>query len=388
MATVGLFDDDKLSPWFPGEVCYYTEGDNSRQVFDLLNQPRLLQAQLSGIEALALQELGSAKHQGELHTLSLLILLHRLRTLDIEAIDPYVNLNGFDPASFLTEHSRPLTFEDLANWDVDDIAAGMQILASAKVADDLAALKSSRHSGLFEDKDEAVKRVLERALIAIQMIPSLGSPILFERKGENGESETMIKTGYFNAPLAMLVTRGDDILNKLKADYETHKNDRFKKGESLCTFEEFRDFHFCTGGFVDLRRKAILCTAKHSDMPLTGRVKGDLDEHALRKELLKLAPYSDFTTCGLTALLLRLRGLYNQFRKAMAELGTLHEFRWQMPRDATGHILVVPGAIEAFRMVSEGLEKTTGTERLDGIWGYEPRLTPERWDKLNGLGQQ
>lgn len=387
MATVGLFDDDKLSPWFPGKVCYYTEGDNSRQVFDLLNQPRLLQTQLSGLEPLALQELGSAKHQGELHTLSLLILLHRLRTLDIEAIDPYVDLHSFDPATFITEHSRPLTFEDLANWDVDAIADGMQILASAEVPEDLAKLKSSRHSGLFEAKDEAVKRVLERALVAIQMIPSLGSPILYERMGENGTPETMIKTGYFNAPLAMLVTKADDIFNKLKIDHETHKRDRFMKNESLCTFEEFRDFHICAGGFVDLRRNAILCTAKNTDMPLTGKIKPDLDEHALRKELFKIAPYSVFTTCGLTALLLRLRGLYNQLRKAMSELGTLHEFRWQMPRDATGHILVVPGAIEAFRMVSEGLEKTTGTERLDGIWGYEPRLTPDRWDKLNGLGQ-
>ncbi|HKR11339.1 MAG TPA: hypothetical protein VJT15_04735 [Pyrinomonadaceae bacterium] len=387
MSTVGLFDDDELSPWFPEEVCYYTEGDNSRQVFDLLNQPRLLQTQLSGLEPLALQELGSAKHQGELHTLSLLILLHRLRTLDIEAIDPYVNLDSFDPDTFITEHSRPLTFEDLANWEVDEIAHGMEILASAEVAEDLARLKSSRHSGLFEKKDEAVRLVLERALVAIQMIPSLGSPIIYERNGENGKKETMIKTGYFNAPLATLVTRADDVLNKLKTDYETHKNERFMKKESLCTFEEFRDFHICTGGFVDLRRKAILCTAKNSDMPLTGKIKDDLDEQALRKELSKLAPYSPFTTCGLTALLLRLRGLYNQLRKAMSELGTLHEFRWQMPRDATGHILVVPGAIEAFRMVSEGLEKTTGTERLDGIWGYEPRVTPERWNDLNGLGQ-
>ena len=48
------------------------------------------------------------------------------------------------------------------------------------------------------------------------------------------------------------------------------------------------------------------------------------------------------------ALLLRLRGLYGQLREAMAELGTLHEYRWQMPRDATGHILLVPGAVEAF----------------------------------------
>jgi len=69
----------------------------------------------------------------------------------------------------------------------------------------------------------------------------------------------------------------------------------------------------------------------------------------------------------------------------MIELGTLHEFRWAMPRDTGGHIVLVPGVVEAFRMVSEGLEKTTGTERLDGIWGYEPRPVPDRRERIPGL---
>ena len=83
-------------------------------MFDLLNQPPLLAAQISGVEPMALQDLGLAKHQGELHALSLLILLHRLRTVDLDAIDPYVDLDRFDPERFLLDHSRPLTFEDLA----------------------------------------------------------------------------------------------------------------------------------------------------------------------------------------------------------------------------------------------------------------------------------
>jgi hypothetical protein len=72
-------------------------------------------------------------------------------------------------------------------------------------------------------------------------------------------------------------------------------------------------------------------------------------------------------------------------RDSMLELGTLQGFRWQMPRDPVGHILVVPGAVEAFRMVSEGLEKATGTERLDGVWGYEPRPIPDRRGAIPGL---
>ena len=380
LATVGLFGDEPSSPWFPDNVCYYTETDNSRQVFDLLNQPRLFQTQLGGLEPLALQDLGSAKHQGELHTLSLLILLHRLRTLDIDAIDPYVDLEHFDPALFFIEHSKPLTFEDLAHWHVQTLAEEMQILASAETAQDLAVLNPSRYGGLFPLKDKAVEQVLGRVLKAVWMIPSLGSPLLFEREGT-----TYIRTGYFVAPLDLLVTNAASIDHHLRTAYERHKRERFEKNESLCTFEEYRDFHICTGGFVDLRPAAILCTAKNSDMALTGRIKHFSSEQSLRAELFKLEPYSVFATCGLLALLFRLRGLYNQLREAMAELGTLHEFRWQMPRDASGHILVVPGAIEAFRMVSEGLEKTTGTERLDGIWGYERRPVPERWDDIPGL---
>jgi hypothetical protein len=106
---------------------------------------------------------------------------------------------------------------------------------------------------------------------------------------------------------------------------------------------------------------------------------------ALREHLFGLEPYSFFSTCGLLALWHRLRSLSGLLREALIELGTLHEFRWQMPRDAAGHTLVVPGVVEALRMVSEGLEKTTGTERLDGLWGYERRPVPVRRDRIPGI---
>jgi len=56
-----------------------------------------------------------------------------------------------------------------------------------------------------------------------------------------------------------------------------------------------------------------------------------------------------------------------------------------MPRDETGHILVIPGIVEAQRLMSEGLEKTTGTERLDGMWGYERSRPPDRRADIPGL---
>jgi hypothetical protein len=367
MATVGLFGDDPMSPWFPekGEnknVCYYTEGDNSRQVFDLLNQPPLLQMQLSGLEPLALQELGSAKHQGELHTLSLLILLHRLRTLDIEAIDPYVHLKLFDPARFIIEHSHPLTFEDIDDWDIETITEEMRILASAETAQDLAALKPARHSGFFPAKEEAALQVFDRALKAVWMVPSLGSPILFDIDGA-----TYVRTGYFVAPLAHLVKESTLVndTSTIDAYFQTGFAQHLTqyRDQRGCSFREYRDFSICAGGFVDLRRDAIVCTAKNSETSLVGKIVHCTNEQSLRDTLLDLEPYSIFTTCGLIALLFRLKKLGERLREAMAELGTLHEFRWQVPRDANGHILVVPGAEEAFRMVSEELEKNNDTEK-------------------------
>src|SRR6266480_6308961 len=32
LATIGLLGDDRKSPWFPDNVCYYDETDNARQV--------------------------------------------------------------------------------------------------------------------------------------------------------------------------------------------------------------------------------------------------------------------------------------------------------------------------------------------------------------------
>ena len=48
---------------------------HARQVLDFLSQPALFANQLSGLEPLSLQDLGSAKHQAEMHTLALLVLL-------------------------------------------------------------------------------------------------------------------------------------------------------------------------------------------------------------------------------------------------------------------------------------------------------------------------
>ncbi len=369
IAMVGMFGDDPQSPWFDEQhVCYYTETDNSRQVFDFLAQPLLRATQLSGLEPMALQDLGSAKHQGELHTLGLLILLHRLRTLDIDALPPYVELARFDAQSFFEERSRPLTFEDLDAWELETLARDLAVLASATRAEDLRVLKPFRprgHDELFPEKEQARLRVLGCVLEAAWAVPSLGSPLIYEKDGK-----AWVRSGRFVAPLDLLLRTSDGIDRWLR--------DRHARTGNPCPFEDLRDFHACVGGFVDLRPHAIVCTARNDRQDLRGKVFRARDEEGLRRVLAHVEPYGFFATCGLLAVMFRLRALYSQLKEAMLELGTLQDFRWQMPRDASGHTLVVPGVVEAMRMTAEGLEKTTGTAALDGIWGYERRRVADR----------
>jgi hypothetical protein len=372
LATVGLFGEDPQSPWFAGNVCYYGETDNSRQVFDFLAQPPLFATQLSGLEPLTLQDLGSAKHQAELHALGLLILAHRLRTLDVDSLDPYVDLTHFDARAFFVARSRPLTFEDVALWDFAELAHDVSVLAGAERAEDLLSLTAPRDHGLFPGRERALHLVLDEVLRAVWTGPSLGLPILFDRDGVS-----YLRTGYYVAPLDLLVTERDAVATWFRSAHRT----RTASG----SLNDVRDYHLAVGGFIDVRPHAIVCSARSDEEPLDGRVARFGDVDGLREHLFGLEPYSFFSTCGLLALWHRLRALSGLLRESLIELGTLHEFRWQMPRDAGGHTLVVPGVVEALRMVSEGLEKTTGTERLDGLWGYERRPVPTRRDRIPGI---
>lgn len=373
LATVALFGDDPVTPWFRDHVCYYTETDNSRQVFDLLAQPRLRQAQLTGVDPMALQDLGSAKHQGELHTLGLLILLHRLRTLDVNAIDPYVEVERFDPAAFFVAHSSALTFEDIVSWELAPLARDLQTLVSADSPAKLDGLLTAAGPELFPAQTRARRLVLERVLHATWAVSSLGSPVVFETGGT-----PYVRVGYYLAPIETLMADRTSLWDAL---HTLHK-----ESGNPCSYETYRDYHLCVGGFVDLRPQAILCSAPNDSQDLSERVSTYTSEAGLRSGLAELEPYSFFATCGLLAVLFRLRALYRLLQEAMIETGTLQTFRWQVPREE-GRLILLPGMVEAMRMVSEGLEKTTGTERLDGIWGYERRPVPDRRGAIPGLPQ-
>src|SRR5437764_1911130 len=215
--------------------------------------------QVSGLHPMALQDLGSAKHQGEMHTLGLLILLHRLRTLDVDAIDPYVDLDHFDPRAFLGAHSRTLTFEDVAAWELDALARDVQVVAGAERAEDLIPLTAPREYDLFPRRKEALRRILHEVIRGVWTVTSLGSPIVFERNGW-----AHLRTGYYVAPLDLLLTERNGAARWLREAHAASGNP--------CSFEDYRDYHLAVAGFVDLRPHAILCTARNDEEDLTGRV--------------------------------------------------------------------------------------------------------------------
>jgi hypothetical protein len=357
LARTAVFGDHPESPWFPANQCYYTETDASRQVFDLLSQPPLARSQLKGLEVKSLQDLGSAKLQAEMHLSGLLILLHRLKTLDFEAIPRGVDLQRFDPREFFESHSRVLTLDRAAGWNVAVLAEELKVLATARREADLEPLQHFFQSD--PHRQEAAHRVLQAVLRAVWAIPSLGSPLLVEERGAR-----RLVAGPYAAPLDLVLTHRDRV--------ETHLAERFRAagGGDAPAFERFVEFHLANFGFVDLRPLAVLVTAEAPSGSLAGKVQVFREEEPFLAALKALPPYSYFTTGGLLALLVRLRSLCRQARQLDLSLGTANEYRAHFLHDDRGRPLLVPGLVEAFRMVSEGLGKNTGLDRLDGRWGY------------------
>ncbi|MDP9191998.1 MAG: hypothetical protein M3P06_09900 [Acidobacteriota bacterium] len=365
LATVGLLGDDPNVPWFSNSICYYTETANETQVFDFLYQPVLLGAQLSGLDPMALQDLGSAKHQAELHTLSLLILLHRLRTLDVESIAEYPD-ESFDGRRFFLENSRPLTFRDVEQWDVATLARDLRTLVSADKPGQLLPLKPLIDPNQFGARDEAHMAVLKVVLDAVFAVTSLGSAIVVE--DESGAA--FARTGYWVAALGDIIT-DDDSMHRLFTE-------SYAKSQPACTPDEYQSFQMAVNGFIDLRPHAIVSSAKIASDLTPGSVTTHRDDASFMQRLATLEPYSFFATCGLLAVIHRLRALGRMLSQSRTDLGTMQDWVWTMRRDERGHTYVVPGVVEALRMIAEGQEKTTGTEWLDGIWGYERRMPAMR----------
>ena len=367
LARTAIFGDDPQCPSFVNNVCYYTETDNSRQVSDLLAQPPLRRAQLDGLGVKALQDLGSAKHQAELHLIGLLILLYRMRTLDLDAIPAGGELSGFDPRAYFERHSGVLTLDRCVGLRPAGLARDLVTLATAATEGDLEPLQS-----FFQPdprRQEAAHRIFQAVLRTVWSIPSLGSPILFEEEG----GERWLMSGPYSAPLDRVVTHRDSLGGYLEKRFVELGGDR----QDSEAFERFVEFHIANFGFVDLRPLAVLVTARSAEEDLAGKVRVFHQEEPFLEALEQLEPYSYFATSGLLAFLVRLRGLHGRAQELDLRFGTANEFRTHFQFDDSGRAILVPGIVEAFRMVSEGLSKNTGADRLDGRWGYGVPPTPK-----------
>lgn len=357
LARTAAFGDDPISPFFVNNICYYAETDNSRQIFDLLNQPQLRNNQLSGLQPKSLHDLGSAKHQGELHILGLLILLHRLQTLNLESLPRNVDLRFFNPKEFFESQSQALSLEHLLGWDAQSLSAALITLITANSEADLAPLKHYYQTA--PSRQDAIHRVLREVIWAARAIPSLGTPILYQEA-----EHRRVVTGYYAAPLDRVITHRDFFGEYLRQEFEK------VGGGDEEMFDKFVEFHIANFGFADIRPLAVLVRARSASEDLSDKVEVFRDERSFIEALSKLEPYTYFTTSGLLALITRLKGLYYLSGELDFDLGSANEFRSHFYHDEKGVPIVIPGLVEAFRMISEGLEKTTGTERLDGRWGY------------------
>ncbi|MHC4391534.1 MAG: hypothetical protein ACYS22_09475 [Planctomycetota bacterium] len=362
LARVACFGDDPARPLFPNSVYYFTETDNSRQVFDLLNQPELFRTQTEGLSPKALMDLGSAKHQGELHTLGLLILLHRLKSLDLDAIHPRVDLTRFDPARFFEKHSHVLTLDHVLGWTPNHLARDLRTLVTAREPGDLSPLKSFFQAD--PKRQEAAHRVLSEVIRAVHQVTSLGTPIVYEDEG----GKTRVLCGPYAAPLDIVVPRRGTLAHHIRRELaRIHGDDAAKDPGRVARFWEL---HLASFGFADLRPVAVLSTARSSAEAGENAVRLFRGKLPFVAALDRLEPYTFFTSSGLIALLVRLIALQRAASGLALDLGSDNEWRAHLPRDADGRPLLIPGVVEAFRMVSEGLEKNTGFERLDGPWGY------------------
>ena len=88
LVSNALLGDDEQKPWFDKHgICYYTQTDNSSLVFSLLNnRMEFRRYQTSAFTTKAFQELGSSKHQAELHMHGIFMLMHKLKNLNPQTI--------------------------------------------------------------------------------------------------------------------------------------------------------------------------------------------------------------------------------------------------------------------------------------------------------------
>lgn len=362
-----LFGDDEQKPWFDDlGICYYIQTDNSSLIFSFLNNRREFRTYQTGAFSVkAFQELGSSKHQGELHTWGLFILLHKVKQLqkllnledlptEDESIKDFINLN--------TTELTLQTVVFFAN-DLDTLSKDFSKLLTLSTIEDLCKL-SNINFDLNNDQKAFLNQIINFCNQTIRSITSLGTPIIY--LNENGEDE-LISGPYF-APLDLLLTEEKSLANKLETMAKQSGNG----------IENLFDWVTCNNGIVDLRPSAIFNTSADFKENLNQKTQriNNIDSFRQISNALKsengnnLKEHIPFNSCGLVAYVGRIIGMLEMLQSYDLSLGTYNGWKVLFRENKEDEYIVTPGIVEAMRHYMEGLGKITGTEFLYPRYGY------------------
>ncbi|MDB9882232.1 hypothetical protein OAD66_03765 [Bacteroidia bacterium] len=369
LVSNALLGDDKQKPWFDKHgICYYTQTDNSSLVFALLNNRKEFRRyQTSAFSIKAFQELGSSKHQAELHTHGLFILMHKLKNLNPKHIAKQITskYREQEVKEFVDTNTPKLLLEDVVEYgkDINKLAQNFTELLSINSTEDLA-----RYSG-FKGELKGFTKTFYNNLYnvltnTVRAITSLGTPIIFENK----EGKEEILAGPYFAPLDLILTSNYSLIECIDTICKEHRLDR----------EEFINWLVCNNGFVDLRPNAVLNTAKSFNGGLTDHIRIIENQKEFRKAITNLKLRNErnlnenfhYNTSGLLAYCGRITGLYEQLERFDLSLGTFNGWKALFPIDSHENHILIPGLVEAMRHYAEGLGKITGSEFLYPKYGY------------------
>ncbi|MBS3127658.1 hypothetical protein J4410_00780 [Candidatus Woesearchaeota archaeon] len=387
LARTALFGDDPQMPWFAEDgTCYYTETENAGLIFSLMGNSRITERARHPLSLQSYQALGSARHQAELHTLGMYMLLHSLQTLDKEELSAIVgrreakataaqgvgakvNISARRMHQFLAEHTEQLHIEDIAMMDPKQTEKDFARLLEIKTRRDFCNFVGIDYNEMTarDYLGQAIWKLTKGVRMYIDSITSLGIPIIY-RDG----TEERILVGPHVAPFGDVVMTHGNIL----ADHIAKQAQELNVDPKMLL-----EWYIANNGFVDLRAQATVSTAR--------KAEADLEDHVhiyqpnttgattttFRHAMTALdVPY--FTSSGILAMVGRMQGLLHILQSEDLSLGSHAGWKAQFQKNGNGpegKYLVDPGLLDAVRMYQEGLGKTTGTESLWPARGYFPR---------------
>ncbi|MEM7035363.1 MAG: hypothetical protein AAF570_00210 [Bacteroidota bacterium] len=354
-----IFGDDQQRPFFDQNgINYYTQTDNSSLAFALLgNSEPFRRYQTSGFSPKAYQDLGSNKHQGELHTIGLYMLMHRIMQLnprEISRISSKYTLS--ETREYVDRNTPALLLEDVVDMNAERTA--LDFCSMLNLQHDIGLL--SRLIGYRGDWTPFVQDFFTNLLEAVkktyQTITSLGTPIIY--RDSNGKDRMIF--GPYLAPIDIIATHSSSIREAIVRRAEEHGVD------ATLLFE----WYATNNGFVDLRPEATIVTARSIDEISEKTVRKVSTETEFRDAILDLAAGQYFATSGTLAFIGRMQGLYEQMQSYDVRFGTYNKWKSLFPIDENNNHPIIPGIVEAMRLYSEGLGKVTGTELLYPQHGY------------------